>query len=82
LAGSHIDEAMSLILYQYTFPPQPLVISACAELAKRIVSGELIGPPDVNGKRNSTMDAWVMPSERADDSRVKQSKERMLVVVG
>ncbi|KAJ8590139.1 DRMBL-domain-containing protein [Rhizopogon salebrosus TDB-379] len=83
--GKNIDHVYLDTTYldpKYTFPPQPLVISACAELAKRIVNGELIGPPDVNGKRNSTMDAWVMPSERADDSRVKQSKERMLVVVG
>lgn len=73
---------MTLIVYQYTFPPQPLVISACAELAKRIVSGEWIGAPDTNGKRNSTMDAWVIPSGRADDTVMKTLKDRMLVVVG
>ncbi|KAF9563917.1 DRMBL-domain-containing protein [Agrocybe pediades] len=27
---------------KYTFPPQPLVISACADLAKRIVNGHLM----------------------------------------
>lgn len=81
--GSHLDEAMTFILHQYTFPPQPLVISACAELAKTLVSGELIGAPDTNGKRNSTMDAWIVPTERTEeDSRMKQDKEKMLVVVG
>jgi DNA cross-link repair 1A protein len=73
---------MTLTVYQYTFPPQPLVISACAELAKRIVSGEWIGAPATNGKRNSTIDAWVIPSDREDDTVMKQPKDRMLVVVG
>lgn len=83
--GKQIDHVYLDTTYldpKYTFPPQPLVISACAELAKRIVSGEWIGAPDTNGKRNSTMDAWVIPSERADDTVVKQPKDRMLVVVG
>jgi len=73
---------LALTCHRYTFPPQPLVISACAELAKTIVSGELIGAPDVNGKRNSTMDAWIMPSEKGEDSHMKQSAEKVLVVVG
>ncbi|KAG1850713.1 DRMBL-domain-containing protein [Suillus subluteus] len=69
--GKQIDHVYLDTTYldpKYTFPPQPLVISACAELAKRIVSGEWTGAPDANGKRNSTMDAW--------------PKDRMLVVVG
>ncbi|KAG1811490.1 DRMBL-domain-containing protein, partial [Suillus subaureus] len=83
--GKQIDHVYLDTTYldpKYTFPPQPLVISACAELAKRIVSGEWVGAPDANGKRNSTMDAWVIPSDRADDNVMKQPKDRMLVVVG
>ncbi|KAG1792628.1 DRMBL-domain-containing protein [Suillus plorans] len=83
--GKQIDHVYLDTTYldsKYTFPPQPLVISACAELAKRIVSGEWIGAPDTNGKRNSTMDAWVIPSDRADDTVMKTPKDRMLVVVG
>lgn len=29
-----------MMTFQYNFPPQPLVVSACAELAKRIVNGQ------------------------------------------
>lgn len=83
--GKQIDHVYLDTTYldpKYTFPPQPLVISACAELAKRIVSGEWIGAPDTNGKRDSTMDAWVIPSARANNTVMRQPKDRMLVVVG
>jgi len=61
---------------QYTFPPQPLVISACAELARRLISGQF-----VDGSTH-TMDTW-MTSPQVDTSGKRKAKsERMLFVVG
>ncbi|KAJ7066388.1 DRMBL-domain-containing protein [Mycena amicta] len=59
---------------RYTFPPQPLVISACADLAKRIVSGK---PPDAAG--SSKMDQWVTSPVKG---KQKAHPERILMVVG
>ncbi|KAH7881772.1 DNA repair metallo-beta-lactamase-domain-containing protein [Phlebopus sp. FC_14] len=67
---------------KYTFPPQPLVISACAELVCRVIAGELIGRPDVNGKRNSTVDSWINHSASAGSKSLEGAHDRVLVVVG
>ncbi|KAF8967731.1 beta-lactamase-like protein [Flammula alnicola] len=58
---------------KYTFPPQALVISACAELAKRLVDGQPLED------KKSIMLSWMSPS----DSKGKE-KERLrpLVVIG
>ncbi|XP_006461805.1 hypothetical protein AGABI2DRAFT_185905 [Agaricus bisporus var. bisporus H97] len=58
---------------RYTFPPQPLVISACAELSRRILAGE---PTTVN----KTMKSWLpsLPSLKPTAG----TKGRILVVVG
>ncbi|KAJ7574429.1 beta-lactamase-like protein [Mycena floridula] len=55
---------------KYTFPPQPLVISACAELARRLASGESLHTGgadisswvtfDVKGKQKATPDNFLM----------------------
>ncbi|KAF7308324.1 DNA cross-link repair protein PSO2/SNM1 [Mycena chlorophos] len=55
---------------KYTFPPQPLVISACADLAKRIAAGI---PPDPK------MDQWITSPAKG---KQKASPERILMVVG
>jgi DNA cross-link repair 1A protein len=73
---------------QYCFPPQPLVISACAELARRIVRGN-----DVQGqatdldekpvKHKGLMTSWMTVSERGKEKVKDETKdERILVVVG
>ncbi|KAJ7091501.1 DNA cross-link repair protein pso2/snm1 [Mycena belliarum] len=76
--GKHLDTVYLDTTYldpKYTFPPQPLVISACAELAKRIAAGKTHdgGAPKV--------DSWLTP---AVDPKGKQKArpERILMVVG
>lgn len=61
---------------QYTFPPQPLVISACAELARRIVAGQ--STSDGAGDRKLTMDSFVA----VDKSPEKKRVDKTLIVVG
>ncbi|KAG6833247.1 hypothetical protein H0H87_009868 [Tephrocybe sp. NHM501043] len=73
--GKRIDHVYLDTTYldpKYTFPPQPLVISACAELARRLVAGEPLG------HTSNTMNDWVTST-----STEKQHKaEKMLIVVG
>ncbi|KIJ61948.1 hypothetical protein HYDPIDRAFT_176722 [Hydnomerulius pinastri MD-312] len=83
--GKHIDHIYLDTTYldpKYIFPPQPLVISACAELARRLVAGEVISPPDASGKRNSTMDSWMNPSTSGEGKGRQTPQERILVIVG
>ncbi|KAJ3503570.1 hypothetical protein NLJ89_g8372 [Agrocybe chaxingu] len=57
---------------KYTFPPQPLVISACAELVKKITSGQA-------SDKASSMLSWVTSSK----GKGKQKETpKLLVVVG
>ena len=56
---------------QYTFPPQPQVIDACAELARRIVNGL------PTGTETTMIDGWVSTKEKA-----ASSSDRILVLVG
>jgi DNA cross-link repair 1A protein len=63
-----------LTAWQYTFPPQPLVISACAELAKRIAEGKTHDPAAPK------MDSW-LASGTAKGKQKAQAK-RILMVVG
>lgn len=74
--GKRIDHVYLDTTYldpKHTFPPQPLVISACADLAKRISEGASIA-------NKSGVEAWVIKN------RTKQSKIlddiRTLFVVG
>ncbi|KAG6897828.1 hypothetical protein C0992_010633 [Termitomyces sp. T32_za158] len=57
---------------KYTFPPQPLVISACAELARRLVAGEALG------HASTAMDKWTISKNTGNQSRT----ETWLIVVG
>lgn len=61
---------------QYTFPPQPLVISACAELARRIVAKQ--STSDGAGERKLTMDSFMT----VDKSPVRTKQDKTLIVVG
>ncbi|KAJ7173743.1 DNA cross-link repair protein pso2/snm1 [Mycena filopes] len=76
--GKHMDHVYLDTTYldpKYTFPPQPLVISACAELAKHILEGK-----SLNGTAPQ-MDSWLAT---AGDAKGKQKApgERILMVVG
>ncbi|KIJ20718.1 hypothetical protein PAXINDRAFT_66030 [Paxillus involutus ATCC 200175] len=83
--GKYIDHIYLDTTYldpKYTFPPQPLVVSACAELARRVVAGQVVGIPDANGKRDSTMDAWMVPPATAGGKERQAPVGRVLVIVG
>ncbi|KZT07260.1 DRMBL-domain-containing protein [Laetiporus sulphureus 93-53] len=83
--GKRIDHVYLDTTYldpKYCFPPQPQVISACAELAKRIVYGESLHDADdvAKTKRNQTMDSWLIAPEKQGEQESKPGK--VLVVVG
>lgn len=60
---------------KYTFPPQPLVISACAEVAKRAVCGQSCDDT------KSTMFSWMSTAGNGSKGKAKE-QSRTLVVVG
>lgn len=75
--GKRIDHVYLDTTYldsKYTFPPQPLVISACADLAQRISSGYS------TGHNTPTMDSWMIPN--GDSSRDKAKRNKILMVIG
>ncbi|KAH9930298.1 DNA repair metallo-beta-lactamase-domain-containing protein [Fomitopsis serialis] len=65
----------------YCFPPQPQVIPACAELARRIVAGIPLHEDAAKAKQNRTMDGWVTTSSVKTEQK-EQVPGRTLVVVG
>ncbi|KAI5895277.1 DRMBL-domain-containing protein [Schizophyllum commune H4-8] len=72
--GKKIDHVYLDTTYldpKYTFPPQPQVIDACAELARRIVNGL------PTGTETTMIDGWVSTKEKA-----ASSSDRILVLVG
>jgi len=64
---------------QYTFSPQPLVISACVELTRRLVGG--VGD-DRNTNHNLTIDAWAKSLTSVERGGQETLQERVLVIVG
>ncbi|KAJ3757550.1 DNA repair metallo-beta-lactamase-domain-containing protein [Lentinula raphanica] len=75
---------------KYTFPPQPLVISACAELARRIEHNERpSSSSDLAGSGSMNMDSWLTATKPNTDTdtdtkgkqreRVKSDKTLMIV---
>ncbi len=69
---------------QYCFPPQPLVISACAELAKRLVQGKSVEEAPSGDGKPRTMAGWFTRVEKSDNGKEKATAapEKILVVVG
>ncbi|KAK0202728.1 DNA repair metallo-beta-lactamase-domain-containing protein [Desarmillaria ectypa] len=75
--GKRIDHVYLDTTYldpKYTFPPQPLVISACAELAKRIAGGSVVKD------KGPRMDVWLNAAPSKEKG--KQKSDRILIVVG
>ncbi len=68
--------ARDVFLHQYTFPPQPLVISACAELAKRINSGGETYPC------TKTVDAFLISDKSKARDPVDRKEDKVLFFVG
>ncbi|KAF9269095.1 DRMBL-domain-containing protein [Marasmius fiardii PR-910] len=78
--GKRIDHVYLDTTYldpRYTFPPQPLVISACAELAKRIVENR----PLNDSRSSSTLSNWLGSSAKYMEAE-KETKKNILMVVG
>ncbi|KAJ7491886.1 DNA cross-link repair protein pso2/snm1 [Mycena latifolia] len=77
--GKYIDTVYLDTTYldpKYTFPPQPLVISACAELAKRVVAGK------THESTAPKMDSWLTSAPSDPKGKQKVRPERILMVVG
>ena len=81
--GKRIDHVYLDTTYldpKYTFPPQPLVISACAELARRIVVEQsTTNTEGVANHQTRTIDHFVTAPDKSPESK-KHGK--ILVVVG
>ncbi|TXT07403.1 hypothetical protein VHUM_03123 [Vanrija humicola] len=59
---------------QYCFPPQPLVIEACAALAKKLVLGE---------RSVAMMEGWLVKKEANGDVKpVSERHSKVLVLIG
>ncbi|KAG9223867.1 hypothetical protein CCMSSC00406_0007729 [Pleurotus cornucopiae] len=75
--GKHIDHVYLDTTYldpKYTFPPQPLVISACAELARRLSGGQ-----SCQGSTRPVT-SWMQPSPAKEKG--KNTEDSTLFVVG
>ncbi|KAI0794502.1 hypothetical protein C8Q74DRAFT_1249143 [Fomes fomentarius] len=87
--GKRIDHVYLDTTYldpKYCFPPQPQVISACAELAKRLVQGASTKETDPGDTKPRTMAGWFTRVEKGDKGKEKEkasaSPDKVLVVVG
>ncbi|KAH9944972.1 DRMBL-domain-containing protein [Epithele typhae] len=85
--GKHIDHVYLDTTYldpKYCFPPQPLVISACAELSARLVRGVGAEVQPTNDGKPRTMTGWFTRMDKGDKGKEKQTdlSQRTLVVVG
>jgi DNA cross-link repair 1A protein len=80
-------------IVKYCFPPQPLVVEACAELARRVANGEPLDDIDTkpcgskgSNVKKATMSSWlqILPSKDKGKAPafVATSKSDVLVVVG
>ncbi|KAF8449161.1 DRMBL-domain-containing protein [Boletus edulis BED1] len=82
--GKRIDHIYLDTTYlnpKYTFSPQPLVISACAELTRRLVGG--VGDdPNGHTNRKFTIDAWMKSPTSTEKGGQQTPQERILVIVG
>ena len=62
---------------QYCFPPQPEVISACAELAKRLVRGESLA---AEGSKVARVDKFFSVQEKAKDKELSKVGKTLVIV--
>ncbi|KAH9893379.1 DRMBL-domain-containing protein [Cubamyces lactineus] len=88
IKGKRIDHVYLDTTYldpKYCFPPQPLVISACAELSKRLVQGHSIDD-SADSEKTRTMKGWFTRIEKSDKGKDKEkastAPRKVLVVVG
>lgn len=84
--GKHLDIVYLDTTYlnpRYCFPPQPLVVSACAELARRIVNGEPLDAEAGDSGRivKNSIQGW-MKVEEVKGRQKAGGKGDVLVVVG
>jgi DNA cross-link repair 1A protein len=82
----YIHAASLMTRDQYCFPPQPLVISACAELAHRIVRGDSRLDKNSNteetlGKDKTWLTDWATRKAKGK-AKDNAPDERILVVIG
>ncbi|KAM5536570.1 hypothetical protein V8D89_009665 [Ganoderma adspersum] len=89
IKDKHIDHCYLDTTYldpKYCFPPQPLVISACAELAKRLVLGRSAEEGAAGDAKPRTMAGWFARVEKSDKGKEKEKangpSNKILVVVG
>ncbi|KAH9851916.1 DRMBL-domain-containing protein [Lenzites betulinus] len=87
IKGKHLDHVYLDTTYldpKYCFPPQPLVISACAELAKRLVQGRAVEDVDEGEKKPQTMAGWFTRQDKGDKGKGKATSGpgKILIVVG
>ncbi|OSD04737.1 DRMBL-domain-containing protein [Trametes coccinea BRFM310] len=87
IKGKRIDHVYLDTTYldpKYCFPPQPQVISACAELAKRLAQGR--PPDDTQGGKPRTMAGWFTRVDKSDKGKEKAKESdapgKTLFVVG
>ncbi|KAF8889304.1 beta-lactamase-like protein [Infundibulicybe gibba] len=75
--GKKIDHVYLDTTYldpKYTFPPQPVVISACAELASRISSGRPVN-------KQQSVDSWMTPKDpEAAKKKTKTSRTLFIII--
>ncbi|THH12819.1 hypothetical protein EW146_g7333 [Bondarzewia mesenterica] len=85
IKGKHLDVIYLDTTYlnpKYCFPSQAQVISACAELARRIISGDNVtNGENVHGKREQTVDKWFTVRPKLED-KGDPASNRTVVVVG
>lgn len=62
---------------QYCFPPQSEVISACAELARRIVAGESLAP---ESSKKARVDGWFTVKEKSKDKGPSKAGKTLVIV--
>ncbi|KAH8108880.1 DRMBL-domain-containing protein [Phellopilus nigrolimitatus] len=89
--GKRIDHVYLDTTYlnpKYCFPPQPLVVAACAELARRIVNGEPLDEQGAsedgkNAAGKGSIQGWIKVDETRGKGKQKvQGCDNVLIVVG
>ncbi|KAI0792063.1 DRMBL-domain-containing protein [Abortiporus biennis] len=67
---------------QYCFPPQPLVISACAELARRLVTGQSTATvtSTADGTVTKKVTGWFTRKEKVEDKEPNKIGKTLIVV--